>query len=215
MQAYAPTEGGRRNMEALRTHGWRLLLSPTHAALDAGFRFAIDNGAWRAHQSGAPFDSAAFEKLVDRLGGAADFVILPDIVGGGADSLEFSLSWLPKLRNLKHLLLPVQDGMAALEVGMVLRQNVRVGLFLGGTTEFKLRELYAWGMVAHAWRRWYHIGRVNTIRRVRLCAEAGADSFDGSGIVTRRYSHGCDRLPGMEAARAQPSLLTPAQLEEH
>lgn len=88
---------------------------------------------------------------------------------------------------------------------MVLRQNVRVGLFLGGTTEYKIREMYAWGMVAHAWRRWFHVGRVNTRRRIRLCAEAGADSFDGTSASM--YS---STVPLLQAARLQPSLLTPA-----
>ena len=104
-------------------------------------------------------------------------MVLPDIVGGGLDSLALSVSWIPKLRTLKNLLLPLQDGMDAEAVGSVLREHRNVGLFLGGTTEFKLREIYAWGMVAASWRRWYHVGRVNTARRIRLCAEAGATSF--------------------------------------
>jgi hypothetical protein len=108
---------------------------------------------------------------------------------------------------LKHLLLPIQDGMTAHDVGMVLRQNVKVGLFLGGTTEFKLREMYAWGMVAHAWKRWFHVGRVNTARRIRLCAEAGADSFDGTSATMYSIT-----VPLLDSAKAQPSLLTPARL---
>jgi hypothetical protein len=207
MIGYAPSEGSRRNMEALRERRWRLLLSPTHPTPYADLRFGIDNGAWRAYQTKTQFEESAFEHLVDRLGCAADFVILPDIVGGGSDSLAFSVSWLPRLRTLKHLLLPIQDGMNAHDVGMVLRQAPRVGLFLGGTTEFKLQQMYAWGMVAHAWNRWFHVGRVNSIRRVRLCAEAGADSFDGSGITI--FSN---NLPRLDPARAQPSLLTPARL---
>ena len=209
MTGYAPNEGTRRNMEALRERGWRLLLTPTHPTPYADLGFAIDNGAWRAYQQNTPFDSKSFEKLVDRFGCAADFVILPDIVGHGKESLEFSVSWLPRLRTLKHVLLPIQDGVNAHDVGMILRQNPRVGLFLGGTTEYKLQYMYAWGMVAHAWNRWFHIGRVNSIRRVQLCAEAGADSFDGSSVTV--YS---DKLPRLDPARAQPSLLTPAKLTD-
>jgi hypothetical protein len=209
MIGYAPNDGSRHNMDALRTRGWRLLLTPTHRTPYADLSFAIDNGAWRAYQLKVPFDEAAFENLVDRLGCAADFVILPDIVGGGNDSLAFSVSWLPRLRNLKHLLLPIQNGMNAHDVGMVLRQAPRVGLFLGGTTEYKLAQMYAWGMVAHAWNRWFHVGRVNSIRRVRLCAEAGADSFDGSSVTI--FS---DKLARLDPARQQPSLLTPARLTE-
>lgn len=204
MIGYASNTGTRRNLQALRDYGWRILLTPDNPTPRDGLRFAIDNGAWKAHQQGTPFDAEKFGNLVERYGCAADFVILPDIVVGGRGSLEFSLSWIPKLRNLKSLLLPIQDGMTAYDVGMVLRQNVYVGLFLGGSTEFKLREMYAWGMVAHAWKRWYHIGRVNTRRRIRLCAEAGADSFDGTSATMYATT-----LPLLESARIQPSLLRP------
>lgn len=211
MIPYAPNDGGRHRMESLRLRKWRLLVTPTHPNVHDGFRFAIDNGAWRAYQNKIPFDAAAFEALVERIGCAADFVVLPDIVGGANESLALSVSWLPRLRNVRHLLLPIQDGMNAHDVGMILRENAKLGLFLGGTTEFKLREMYAWGLVAHAWQRWFHVARVNSLRRVRLCAEAGADSFDGSGVTV--YAHGFNLLPGLDVTRKQPSLLTPAQLE--
>lgn len=205
MIAYATNTGTRRNLQALRDNGWRILLTPDQPTPREGLRFAIDNGAWKAYRQKIPFDEKPFMDLVERVGCAADFVVMPDIVGGGKESLDFSVSWLPKLRNLKHLLLPIQDGMTPHDVGMVLRQNVRVGLFLGGTTEYKLAEMYAWGMVAHAWNRWFHVGRVNTARRIRLCAEAGADSFDGTSASM--YS---STVPLLQAARLQPSLLTPA-----
>jgi hypothetical protein len=59
-------------------------------------------------------------------------------------------------------------------------------------------------MVAAAWRRHYHVGRVNTARRIRLCAEAGADSFDGTSVTMFSCT-----LPLLESARRQPSLLAP------
>ncbi len=207
MIAYASNTGTLRNLQALRDNGWRVLLTPANPSPPPSLRFAIDNGAWTAYQQKKPFDAAGFEQLVERFGCAADFVILPDIVACGKDSLAFSVSWLPKLPGLKHLLLPIQDGMTADEVGMVLRLAPRVGLFLGGSTEYKLREMYAWGMVAHAWRRHFHVGRVNTRRRIRLCAMAGADSFDG----TSASMYSCT-VPLLNAALQQPSLLTPAAL---
>lgn len=207
MIPYASNTGTRRNLKALRDNGWRILLTPDNPTPREGLRFAIDNGAYKAWQQKTPFDAAAFEDLVERFGCAADFVVMPDIVAGGSESLAFSVSWLPKLRGLRRLLLPLQDGMTAHDVGMVLRQNVQVGLFLGGTTEYKLKEMYAWGMVAHAWKRHFHVGRVNTRRRIRLCAEAGADSFDG----TSASMYSCT-VPMLQAASVQPSLLTPARL---
>jgi hypothetical protein len=201
MIPYASNTGTKRNLAALRGAGWRLLLTPDQPNPREGLAFAIDNGAF----SKGGFKAEPFGALVERLGCAADFIVLPDIVAGGADSLALSVSWIPKLRGLRKLLLPIQDGMKAREVGMVLRQNVQVGLFLGGSTEFKVQEIYAWGMVAAAWKRHYHVGRVNTARRIRLCAEAGADSFDGTSVT--RYSV---TLPLLDTASRQPSLLAPA-----
>jgi len=209
MIGYASNTGTRRNLQALRDHGWRILLTPGNDTVRSGLRFAIDNGAWKAYRQKIAFNSEAFAGLIERLGAAADFIVLPDIVAGGIESLAMSVSWIPKLRGLRLLLLPLQDGMTARDVGMVLRQNARVGLFLGGTTDFKLREMYAWGMVAATWKRYYHVGRVNTARRIRLCAEAGADSFDGTSATMY-----CDSLPLLANAAKQPSILTPERMSE-
>lgn len=199
MIGYTSTKPGKRYHDVLRAAGWRLLLTPKRSTLPADFHFAIDNGAYFEG-----FDADAFAGIIDRLGAAADFVVLPDIVAGGRASLDLSVSWISKLAGLRKLLLPIQDGMTAADVGTVLRQNVNVGLFLGGSTQFKLTQMYAWGMVAHAWKRHYHVARVNTVRRVRLCAEAGAHSFDGSG-AGRFYG----KVALLDPALKQPSLLTP------
>jgi hypothetical protein len=204
---YATNTETRRNLAALQNHGWRILLTPEHPRIPNGFRFAIDNGAWKSYQSQTSFDSDAFERLIERWGCAADWVVIPDIVAAGEKSLEFSVSWLPKLRHLRHLLLPIQDNMNAHDVGMILRQNVKVGLFLGGTTAYKLQSMYAWGMVAHSWNRYFHIGRVNTCRRIQLCAEAGADSIDGTSASMYSVT-----LPLLDSSIRQPSLLTPERL---
>jgi hypothetical protein len=59
MIGYASRTGTRRNLAALRAAGWRLLLSPTGVLRTEGFRYALDNGAWTAHQQGTEFDELA------------------------------------------------------------------------------------------------------------------------------------------------------------
>lgn len=204
MIGYASNTGTRRNLEALRLSGWRILLTPDNPTPRIGLRHGIDNGAWGAFQKQMPFDDKAFGDLVDRSGGEADFVIVPDIVAGGMESLKFSLSWLPRLRHIWKLLLPVQDGMDVLAVSNALHAWSGLGLFLGGTTEWKLKTMYGWGMVAASLNRHYHVGRVNTARRIRLAAEVGAQSFDGTSATMFSCT-----LPLLEAARQQPSLLAP------
>lgn len=204
MIGYASNTGTRRNLAALRKAGWRLLLTPSNRTERDGFSYGIDNDAWRCHQQKIPFDGNAFMRLVDNSGHGADFVILPDIVADGDRSFEFSMLWVPKLRHLRRVLLPLQDGMTVSNVEQFLRENLNAGLFLGGSTEYKLATMYEWGVRACAARRWYHVGRVNTARRIRLAAEAGATSFDGTSATM--YS---ETLPLLEAARQQPSLLVP------
>jgi hypothetical protein len=180
------------------------LLSPNNSRLPAGFKFAIDNGAWSCFQQKLPFDTAGFVALCDLYGAAADFVVVPDIVAGGQESLDFSKQWLDRLQHFRLILLAVQDGMKPDDVGALLERYPNLGIFLGGSTEWKLRTLYGWGMVAHAMRCWFHVGRVNTARRMRLCQEAGATSVDGTSV-----SMYASTLPLLQAAQKQPSLLTP------
>ena len=205
MIGYASNTGTRRNLNALRIAGWRILLTPDNSTVRAGLKHGIDNGAWKAHQQKTAFDCDGFSSLVDRHGSTADFVVIPDIVAGGNASLDFSLSWLPGLvARAPYLLLPVQDGMDPGDVQRVLSAYPRLGIFLGGSTEYKLSTMYDWGIRAASMQRWFHVGRVNTARRIRLCAEAGATSFDGTSATMFSCT-----LPLLDTTRRQPSLLTP------
>lgn len=194
MIAYASRTGTRRNLDALRAAGWRLMVSARDVLRTEGFRYALDNGAWTAHQKGEPWDQGAFERAVYKLGAAADFV------AGGLRSLELSLSWLPLLRHVPRLLIPVQDGMRPRDVGDHVGGNI--GIFLGGSTEWKLATIAEWGHCAAGWGCWMHVGRVNSCRRIALCAAAGAHSFDGSSV-----SRFAVTLPRLDNARRQPDML--------
>jgi hypothetical protein len=164
-------------------------------------RYCLDNGAWWAFKSGSSFDGDAFLKAYEMLGEKADFVVLPDIVGGGMRSLEFSLDWLDRLgQSPSFKLLAVQDGMPI----DVIRPMVgpALGIFVGGTTEWKESMIIPLGMVARERSCWLHVGRVNTARRIHLCAAAGATSFDGSSV-----SRFVATLPGLDRARRQADLF--------
>lgn len=200
MIAYASRTGTRRNLAALRDAGWRILVSARGVLRNEGFRYALDNGAWTAFTQGEPFDVAAFEKALDLMGAEADWVASPDIVGGGMRSLELSESWLPRLIDARLVLIPVQDGLTASDVRPLLGN--RVGIFLGGSTEWKLATMREWGELAREVGCYYHVARVNTRRRIEMCSEAGATSFDGSSVSRFAAS-----LPRLERARCQPSLF--------
>lgn len=199
MIAYASRTGSRRNLKALRAHGWRLMVSAKGVLRHEGFKYALDNGAWTTFQRGEPFDVEAFDAAVNLLGRGADFIVVPDIVAGGLRSLEFSLSWLPRLRDLAPLLLAVQDGMAPDDIHPLV--GPEVGIFVGGSTAWKCATMAEWGALARRTGAYMHVGRVNSGRRIRACAAAGADSFDGSSAT--RYSV---TLGPLDNARRQPDL---------
>lgn len=196
MISYASRTGTRRNLDALRGAGWRLMVSATGVHRTEGFPYAIDNGAWTAFSQGEPWDRDAFERIVADLGAGADFIVAPDIVTGGIDSLRLSESWLPRLDGIaSRRLVPVQDGMIAADVRPIL--SASVGVFVGGSTDWKLLTMGRWADLARECGSYCHVGRVNTAIRIRMCGRFGVDSFDGSSA-----SRFAETLPELEAARA-------------
>lgn len=166
-----------------------------------GFRFGLDNGAWSAFQQGREIDLFAFESAVETHGAAADWVVAPDIVAGGLRSLDLTASWLYRLRHLQLTLIAVQDGMLPHDVAPLM--GPRIGIFLGGSTDWKLSTMQRWGDWCMSIGAYYHVARVNTARRIRMAHRGWADSFDGSSAS--RYAV---TLPLLEGARRQPNLLS-------
>lgn len=164
-----------------------------------GFGYALDNGAWTAHQIGETFDAPAFTRAIDKLGAGADFIVVPDIVEGGLPSLDFSMAWIDELMTVgPRLLIAVQDGMTPRHLTGVVSD--KVGIFVGGSTDWKLSTLMSWGRFARSQGLYLHVGRVNTCRRIAHCAASSADSFDGSS-VSRFYK----TLSKLDSSRRQMS----------
>lgn len=199
--AYAAITGTKRNLKVIKEAGWGLIVAPVHRGRDfSGWHYALDNGAWTAYTQHEPWDEQAFVELVEQYGVDADFVVAPDVVCGGLDSLARSLSWLPWLQERSHLvLLAVQNGMEPKDLCPYVGPNV--GLFVGGDATWKESSLPLWGQLARDRNCYLHVGRVNTRRRIRLCALAGADSIDGSSVS--RYAV---TLKTLEAELQQPIL---------
>jgi hypothetical protein len=77
MMAYASRTGTRVNLDALRRAEWRLLVSATGVWRNEGFPYALDNGAWTAHNQKTAWDERKFLDLVLKMGEGADFVVMP------------------------------------------------------------------------------------------------------------------------------------------
>lgn len=208
MIPYATRTGTLRNLRLMADGGWRLLLSPFEDLSPTPFAYGFDCGAWRAFVRGEPFNVPAFEKALGRVGEKADWVVAPDIVGGGHASLRESMAWLPRLQEVNPLVLvAVQDGLDPDDLKPALEAGA--GLFLGGSTEWKEANMGLWGRVAAEAGAYYHIGRVNTGRRIALANAAGANSFDGTSA-----SRFADTIPMLTGATRQPDLWGPPVTED-
>jgi hypothetical protein len=176
---YASRTGTRRNLDAMRAHGWRLLVSRAGRWRHEGFPYAIDNGAWSDFQNGTAFDDDAFDRLLDAMGAGADWIVLPDIVAGGIASLEMSLRWTNRCLSICPLvLIAVQDGMTEADISPFVGRAT--GVFLGGSTEWKISTMARWGDFCRRRAIYYHVARVNTARRVEMAILSGANSMDGT-----------------------------------
>lgn len=201
---YASRTGTRRNLTALRRAGWGLLVSRAGEWRTEGFDdYVLDNGAWSDFKAGRAFDGDGFERLIDKLGADASWIVLPDIVAGGLPSLELSLRWTNRCLSLCPLvLIAVQDGMTEADIAPFVGRNV--GVFLGGSTEWKISTMARWGAFCRRRGVYYHVARVNSAKRMAMAVAAGADSIDGSS--GSRYAV---TIPRLTFASRQRDLWTP------
>ena len=212
MICYASRTATRRNIEALRDAGWRWMVGPLDGRGPRlhGMRHALDNGAWPAFSQGVDWNEAAFIDALDQFGPGADFIVVPDVVADCLASLARTRLWLPRLLARAdlgdaRLLIAVQDGMTFSDVEPLLIDR-RVGLFIGGSTEWKLAAIEPWGRWGKARGLYVHTGRVNTARRIAICAGAGVDSIDGTSATKFAKT-----LPLLTRAAGQRDLLAPCQ----
>jgi len=224
LQAYATATGTKQNVVALRRHGWGFVYTPDDQARPGGadLPYFLDNGAWGCFCKGHPFDPDAFRGLLAKYGAGADFVVVPDIVGGGRASLDLSRSWLDELLVAVAcpILIPVQEGMTPTDFDR-LPLGARVGLFVGGAPsnedtryegepEWKELTLPVWGTLAREAGCWLHVGRVNTARRIHLCLP-WAHSFDGTSAS--KYAKNVGLLDRARKARVAPPFRGPRVLD--
>lgn len=161
------------------------LLTPRHwssadRTAKAGIAWAIDNDGFGG------VDPVAFRRMVYGLIGVPDCLFLnaPDVyLGDGVEAhtatLEQWNEWYPFLRMTGFPLSFV------LQIGAT-PENVPWdecdAVFVGGDTPWKVGP-EALAVVREAKRRgkWVHMGRVNTLKRMRYAKSIGVDSCDGTG----------------------------------
>jgi hypothetical protein len=145
-----------------------------------GKPWAADNdafGGWTREKE------LAFSRLLGRIcrDGRVDtckFVAAPDIVGNYQATLVLFCQWRSIIQSSgMPVALVAQDGLTPIATPWDRLDAV----FIGGSTEFKLSEAADRLILeAKARGKWVHVGRVNTLRRLRHFHDIGVDSIDGT-----------------------------------
>lgn len=202
---------------------WRFLLSPAsvrsvskkreHLLYNRGY--AIDNGVYSDYVRNKKWDENSFLKLLDRFSEHCDWIVIPDSIGDWEATLSLFMIWVNKLFYYhRPLMLVAQDGAEKnnyREIKGITKNSSRIieggiGIFIGGSTEWKLSHSRKIAQICRENNSRCHIGRVNSSKRVQLCYSWGATSFDGSGMSRFRET---SRVVSKEVAyqEKQPRLF--------
>lgn len=177
-----PSEAMRRTAAA-RPERVGLLVGPgksfSRSALGAGLPYAADNNCFSG------LDAPAFLRMLAALVGRPSplFVAAPDVVADARATLRAFAVWGPLVRELG---LPValvgQDGLTP----DAAPWDDLDAYFVGGSTAWKLsRESYLLTQEAKERGKHLHMGRVNSLERIKVAAVWGCDTIDGTANAIR------------------------------
>jgi hypothetical protein len=178
---YFATASGPKVREAMAAGKLGQIVTPAAGNRVGEGDWIGDNSVFGGHYPG---DATYLAWLATRTPHAARcrFVAAPDVVGDAEATLARSGPMLPRIRALGfRVALVAQNGLEDLRP---VPWNDFDCLFIGGSTEWKLgpaaRSLVA---EAKAQGKWVHMGRVNSLKRLRYAAAIGCDSADGTYLA--------------------------------
>ena len=170
---------GIRMTYKIKTYGFgRMFVEKTPVPFENEL-WGFDNGAYIWWKKGLDFQMSIYTHRLSRAMymGVPYIAVLPDIVGEGIKSLEFSLAWHKKLPAHYPWYLAVQDGMTEEMIEPVIGDFK--GIFLGGTDDFKETD-YKWCKFAHKHNKLFHYGRAGTLKKIKRAYDIGSDSLDSA-----------------------------------
>lgn len=133
--------------------------------------YAIDNGAFSG------LDENKFMNIVNNFKNNKKelFIAVPDVVGNHKETIKMFYKWRDKLQDY-NLGFVAQDGMTENDIPKDAQ-----AIFIGGTTEYKLGQT-AYKVIQKAKENnlWVHMGRVNSLKRIKYAYESNVDSVDGT-----------------------------------
>ena len=179
MKVYVGNEGRHSGRSHMAMMGYGVLFTAKYLNPDRFLYYCLDNGAYGAWASGKSYNPRPFERALEKClehEKQPDFSVVPDMVAGGLESLQYSVTWLGKRPREGRYYLAVQDGMSPADIEDHVGDIT--GIFVGGTLGWKIRTGETWVKFAHSRRLNCHIGRVGTLERILWASRIGADSID-------------------------------------
>lgn len=183
----------RYNMLNADTHDMKIplgiLVQPlTGRYLDDGADYyeycGIDNGCF-TEIGQQRYNEAKYLALIDRgletFGDGLLFATAQDVAFDWEGTLRKSLPVLPKIRAVgAPAALVLQDGATIQNVPW----DELDAVFIGGSTEWKVSEMAkAISFEAKRRHKWVHMGRVNSMKRMRIAQSFRCDSADGTYLL--------------------------------
>ncbi|MGW5003302.1 hypothetical protein ACWEP8_37240 [Streptomyces hydrogenans] len=171
-----------------------------------GAHYACDNGKFGKGWPGADRWFEWLTRTVDRYGpDRCLWAVAPDVPFDAAGTLAESLPWLPQIRALGiPAAFAAQDGCDELGVPW---DDFDV-LFIAGSTEWKTgptAEQLA--REARARGKGIHMGRVNSLQRLRTAEWFGCDSVDGTYLAFGPDKNLPTLLDWLDDLHHQPSIF--------
>lgn len=150
--------------------------------LRSGLPWACDNAAYSN-----PDDRKFWNLSIDAWDwdsiSPPDWVAVPDVVGDHAATVESFESWTAMWEY--------EIGRVPFDMAFVLQNGATVSsvpwdriaaVFVGGDDRFKLKDCHSLVAEAKGRGKLVHVGRVNSLSRLRYAIELGADTVDGSSF---------------------------------
>jgi hypothetical protein len=166
--------------QSLLDNGFGALLTPysVRSAPNNQWPWAADNGCYSDGWEEKVWDTWIHSRPEPY---TALFATVPDVVANHEATLDRWHQYAPTVINAGYkAAFVLQDG-ATIET---LPMNEMGALFIGGSTEYKLSdEARSIVEVCKEAGKWVHMGRVNSLRRLRIAKAWGCDSVDGTFLA--------------------------------
>lgn len=141
-----------------------------------GAQWALDNGCF-SDRWDMDHWSDTLERYQDQARSCL-WAVVPDVVNDAeATDVLWARWWSAPMRRGYRCAYVAQPGVRYIPAGAS-------AVFLGGSADWKYSaEARAVAALAKRMRKWLHMGRVNSLRRLRYAAAIGCDSVDGTFLA--------------------------------